>query len=102
MSAYDAEPTGEVKNDSDEPIQGHNGVDYGSYASEGNIEKATNVDMNFDSKDYERRQHNSLLVNVEGADRIKREEERRKLEADRARIDEINRLSAEKSNNANE
>ncbi len=101
MSAYDAEPTGEVKNDSDEPIQGHNGVDYGSYASEGNIEKATNVDMNFDSKDYERRQHNSLLVNVEGADRIKREEERRKLEADRARIDEINRLSAEKSNNAN-
>ena len=92
MSANNAEPTGEVKNP-DEPIAGNNGVDYGSYASEGNIKKATNVDMDFDSKEFEKRQKTEYFVNIEGAERLKREEERRRAAEEKRRIKEINRLS---------
>jgi len=88
MSANNAEPTGEVKNP-DEPLLGNNGVDYDSYASDGNIKKATNVDMDFDSKEFEKRQKTEYFVNIEGAEKIKREQERREREETRRRIQNL-------------
>lgn len=91
MSANNAEPTGEVKNP-DEPLLGNNGVDYDSYASEGNIKKATNVDMDFDSKEFEKRQKTEYFVNIEGAEKIKREQERREREETRRRIQNLKKV----------
>ena len=76
MSANNAEPTGEVKDNPDEPILGDNGVNYDSYATEGDTTTQNSTDINFDSADIEKHQKTEYFVNVEGAEKRKREEER--------------------------
>lgn len=75
MSAINAEPTGEVKNP-DEPYFGDEGVNYDTYADDSNIGGPEKTDINFDSADIEKHQKTEYFVNVAGAEKRKREEER--------------------------
>lgn len=92
MSANNAEPAGEVKNP-DEPISGQNGVDYDSYASAGDTVKSDSKDINFDSQDIKKRQKAEYFVNVEGAEKHKRAEERREQRAAKRRAKMANSIS---------
>ena len=94
MSVNNAEPTGEVKNYPDEPLPSDNGVNYDSYASDDNVKKATNTGLDFDSKEFERRQKHEYFVNVAGAEKLKREEERREAIAEKQRLKELKKISA--------
>lgn len=98
MSANNAEPAGEVKNP-DEPISGQNGVDYDSYASGGDTAKSDSKDINFDSQDIKKRQKTEYFVNVEGAEKIKREEERRETEMTKQRIKNLRKVERKKYSN---
>ena len=100
MSANNAEPTGEVKDNPDEPISDQNGVDYDSYASGGDTAKSNGEGINFDSQDLKKRQKTEYFVNIEGAEKIKREEERRQAEEEKRRFAELNRMDAEMRNNS--
>lgn len=102
MSANNAEPTGEVKDNPDEPILGDNGVNYDSYATEGNTTTQNSAGLNFDSSEYKRRQKTEYFVNVEGAEKRKRAEERRRKIEEKRRIKEIKRLSIEATNIKND
>lgn len=93
MSANNAEPTGEAINP-DEPILGDNGVIYDSYAEEGDTNKTANADMDFDSEDIKKRKKTEYFVNIQGAERIKREEARRHAIEEKRRFAELNRIDA--------
>lgn len=95
MSANNAEPTGEVKDNSDEPILGDNGVNYDSYATEGDTTTQNSTGLNFDSSEYKRRQKTEYFVNVEGAEKRKRAEERRRKIEEKRHIKEVNRANKE-------
>lgn len=75
MSANDAKPTGEVKNP-DEPYFGDEGVNYDTYADDSSVGGPEKTDINFDSADIEKHQKTEYFVNVAGAEKRKREEER--------------------------
>lgn len=75
MSANNAEPTGEVKNP-DEPYFGDEGVNYDTYADDSSVGGPEKTDINFDSADIDKRQKTEYFVNVAGAEKRKREEER--------------------------
>ena len=75
MSANNAEPTGEVKNP-DEPYFGDEGVNYDTYADDSSVGGPEKTDINFDSADIEKHQKTEYFVNVAGAEKRKREEER--------------------------
>lgn len=75
MSANNAEPTGEVKNP-DEPYFGDEGVNYDTYADDSSVGSPEKTDINFDSADIEKHQKTEYFVNVAGAEKRKREEER--------------------------
>ena len=75
MSANDAKPTGEVKNP-DEPYFGDEGVKYDTYADDSSVGGPEKTDINFDSADIEKHQKTEYFVNVAGAEKRKREEER--------------------------
>lgn len=75
MSANDAKPTGEVKNP-DEPYFGDEGVNYDTYADDSSVGSPEKTDINFDSADIEKHQKTEYFVNVAGAEKRKREEER--------------------------
>ena len=75
MSANDAKPTGEVKNP-DEPYFGDEGVNYDTYANDSSVGGPEKTDINFDSADIEKHQKTEYFVNVAGAEKRKREEER--------------------------
>jgi len=75
MSANDAKPTGEVKN-TDEPYFGDEGVNYDTYADDSSVGGPEKTDINFDSADIEKHQKTEYFVNVAGAEKRKREEER--------------------------
>lgn len=75
MSANDAKPTGEVQNP-DEPYFGDEGVNYDTYADDSSVGGPEKTDINFDSADIEKHQKTEYFVNVAGAEKRKREEER--------------------------
>lgn len=75
MSANNVEPTGEVKNP-DEPYFGDEGVNYDTYADDSSVGGPEKTDINFDSADIEKHQKTEYFVNVAGAEKRKREEER--------------------------
>lgn len=75
MSANNAEPTGEAKNP-DEPYFGDEGVNYDTYADDSSVGGPEKTDINFDSADIDKRQKTEYFVNVAGAEKRKREEER--------------------------
>lgn len=95
MSDNVAEPTGEVKNNIEEPILGDNGVNYDVYADDASASNnSSNEGAFFDSKEYEKRQKTELITNVKGADRIKRQEERAREKETRERIKNLNKIAA--------
>lgn len=85
MSANDAKPTGEVKNP-DEPYFGDEGVNYDTYADDSSIGGPEKADINFDSADIEKRQKTEYFVNVAGAEKRKREEERMAKKSAKSRL----------------
>ena len=101
MSANNAEPTGEVKDNPDEPILGDNGVNYDSYATEGNTTTQNSAGLNFDSSEYKRRQKTEYFVNVEGAEKRKRAEERLERRAAKRRAKMANSISSTEKINKN-
>lgn len=94
MSANDAKPTGEVKNP-DEPYFGDEGVNYDAYADDSSIGGPEKADINFDSRELEHRQKQEFFVNIKGAEKLKREEERREAEMSKRRLKELKRLNSE-------
>ncbi|MCQ2571076.1 MAG: hypothetical protein MJ154_02405 [Candidatus Saccharibacteria bacterium] len=86
MSVNGAEPTGEVKKEIEEPILGDNGVNYDVYAEDFAPNKTSNEDTFFDSKEYAKRQKTELITNVKGADKIKREEEKREAADEKRKL----------------
>ena len=97
MSANNAEPTGEAINP-DEPILGDNGVVYDSYASDGDTNKSASAELDFDSEDIKKRKKTEYFVNIQGAERIKREEARRQAIEEKRRFAELNRIDAKMRN----
>ena len=85
MSANDAKPTGEVKNP-DEPYFGDEGVNYDTYADDSSVGGPEKTDINFDSADIEKHQKTEYFVNVAGAEKRKREEERQAKKSAERRI----------------
>lgn len=101
MSANDAKPTGEVKNP-DEPYFGDEGVNYDTYADGSSIGGPEKADINFDSADIEKRQKTEYFVNVAGAEKRKREEERLEAKARKRRVGLAKNTDSARENRSNE